>query len=333
MARDDGPGSRFRLGVLGADRSVLAPYLAAIRRSSDFALAGIARGDGRLAAVANSVGDSTMSDEALFDLEPDAIVVTATALGPTTLARLSSASVHLHLAWPVVVGIGDVLEQLGPISSARTIQIGFPYAYHPAVGRASELLSWGALGELYGIACVCRSRRPATRGGAVRFHPGPTAERGGHAADLLHRLVGSHPARVHAELAPLPTSNEPEAAALLGIDLKNGVFATIDAGWTLPASSPGIEELSLSVTGSRGTLALDLRRQIVLVADDRLGRTREIAAGSPLVDHMLADLAGAIRQRRHPRASLDDARLARALVTAAYRSAADGRPTAIDPSP
>jgi predicted dehydrogenase len=134
---------------------------------------------------------------------------------------------------------------------------------------------------------------------------------------------------VHAELGSFLYGLPVEDCGLLTLDLSGGAFASIDCGWSRPATFPTWGGVTMHVVGERGTVDIDVFRQSLTHYDDAAGVTRLIGWGDDLNALMVGGFVDAILAGRPVPISGEDGLRSLEVVVAAYRSAELGRPVSI----
>ena len=150
-----------------------------------------------------------------------------------------------------------------------------------------------------------------------------------HLADVLRWLLDDEFVRVHAELGSFLYGLPVEDCGLLTLDLSGGAFASIDCGWSRPATFPTWGGVTMHVVGERGTVDVDVFRQSLTHYDDAAGVTKLVGWGDDLNALMVGGFVDAILAGRPVPISGEDGLRSLEVVVAAYRSAELGRPVAI----
>ena len=138
---------------------------------------------------------------------------------------------------------------------------------------------------------------------------------GVHAVDLVRAVTGDDVTHVSAVLNG--QAGDVETDAQLLVRMRAGAIGSIHASWS---ARPGPDH-QLTVVGTEGTLHLDSRTPLTLVAASGERSRVELPdqTSSPL-EELLAAVSG----ERAPAVTAADGRAAIAVVEAAYRSAATG---------
>ncbi|MBI2462161.1 MAG: Gfo/Idh/MocA family oxidoreductase [Candidatus Rokubacteria bacterium] len=178
----------------------------------------------------------------------------------------------------------------------------------------------------YRVPAAWRRRREEAGGGAL-------IDGGIHYVNLL-RQCGGEVAAVYALRPPQTiTEMEGEDSVSLLARLRSGAVGVL----VNSIGTPGIARTQCSsVSGSEGTLFIDNRGRFLLLRARRGRRFRVFLRDSRGHGAMLREFVAAIRDRRQPATTGEEGRRDLAVVLAAYRSLALGRPvelSAPDPRP
>jgi predicted dehydrogenase len=272
------------------------------------------------------------------------IVVVSTPnayLAPIAIAALNSGK-HVLVEKPP----GRNLEEAQRISAAvrtsrrRVLKVGFNHRYHPAIARAHQLLTSGAIGKpINARARYGHGGRPGYdkewRGDSELAGGGELTDQGVHLADLINWMLGV-PRRAFSILqtAAWPISPlEDNAFALL--DFANGCVASFHTSWTQWKNL-----FSLEIFGSGGALCVEglggsYGPQRLIHYRRRLGGgvpdTSEESFTGPDLSWQLEwqDFVRAIGEGGTCLGTAEEGVAAMATIDALYRSAATGAPVAV----
>jgi predicted dehydrogenase len=117
---------------------------------------------------------------------------------------------------------------------------------------------------------------------------------------------------------------------LILLTLRNGIVASVDPSWSIPAANSFHYDFYLRILGAEGVIALDDTRQALQVASDNEGaRGLFLEPFGVNVDlEMVRHFIQCVRQGEElaPRASGEDGLRALEIALAAYASARAGQP-------
>ncbi len=230
----------MRVGIIGCGL-VGGKRAAALRGADD--LVGAFDVDGqRLEALVNTYGGRRCRDvEALFGLEPDAVIVAVThdQLAPLT-KRTLEAGAHVLVEKPAGLGSVQIEELAGTARmTGRRVKVGFNHRFHPAIARLAAEVHSGAHGALMHLrARYGHGGRPGYdrewRADPRQAGGGELVDQGMHLIDLAHWLAGPLP--LHCALLRThfwDTPVEDNAALILGVrDDRAAPWALLHVSWT-----------------------------------------------------------------------------------------------------
>jgi len=203
--------------------------------------------------------------------------------------------------------------------------------------RLAEMAQSGALGKLHYLSASIKWYRPQEYYSHSEWHGTWSMDGGGvlinqaiHTLDLL-RWIGGEVESVRGECATIGHEMEAEDLALATVRFASGAWAMVQASTAL---YPGLPE-RLDVHGSEGTAILEGGKLTFVHLRGQPPQRAEAGwtgAASAAVDDItghrrqLENVVGAILGREPLLVPGESARDTLALVTAIYRSAAEGRP-------
>src|SRR5918999_4004465 len=195
----------------------------------------------RAAAAAAEVGSGSTTDwrEIARAPEIDAVVVATPNKDAVEITTtLLEAGKHVLCEKPLG---RNAEEAAGMVATARTndrvLKVGFNHRHHPAIARAHELASGGAIGPLLGIrAAYGHGGRPGYehewRGDAELAGGGELLDQGVHVVDLCRWFLGDFD-RVLAVVATWYWSIAPlEDNAFALLCAPGGEVASLHTSWT-----------------------------------------------------------------------------------------------------
>jgi scyllo-inositol 2-dehydrogenase (NAD+) len=221
--------------------------------------------------------------------------------------------------------VADILRKKGICAL-----VGHSEIYNPVVERALKLIQEGAIGV---PNTVIHDRRGFVQPSRIASLGDVFEDIGVHDFDIMTR-ISSGPATLYAQ-----------SISRSGIMNTGAVLVKFESGtehfFHLSRQYVG-RKRSMDVSGSKGTLTLDLLGQIIKVqdldqapkADSRTLSLPERGAtikvyGEPL-QQVITDFINCMEKREEPKVGLDDGLLALEIVEAARKSAASGKPVDIN---
>lgn len=195
----------------------------------------------------------------------------------------------------------------------------FPCPFAPAFEHLKQRVESGAVGEVIGITATNRGRNPGgwftdpdlSGGGAMIDHVV-------HVSDLLRRLLGAEPAKVHAQIGSNHEGRESDDTAMLTLDYPGGIFATLDSSWSRPASYKTWGDVTLRVTGTEGVIEADLFAPGVDLTSSQ--GTVHAPVGANLDALMVGEFLAAVTEGREPVSTIADGLAASLVAIRGYES-------------
>ena len=257
---------------------------------------------------------------------------------------------HVVLEKPVAHDLASALRiAAGAEQSAGVVSVCFPFRYESAVVEAARFVAEGRLGRFAGSATTVLVDKPPSywhggySGRATSPWRASRAVAGGgilimnatHFIDWALHLTGASVDEVHAYSAGSAATGDVEDAIVVGLRYAGGAIGSI-----VGASS------ARGAAGSQGLRLWGDDGQLVLDDDPRAFSVRAGGAVEASQWHTLGSkdeddprvvffdrFARAVREDREPDVPLRDGLAVQAVVEAAYRSIADGRPVSVQELP
>ncbi len=209
--------------------------------------------------------------------------------------------------------------------------IAFPCRFATSLIETRDRVRRGDIGKLLAAACTNNGQNPGgwfvdpaqSGGGAVMDHTV-------HVADVLRWITGSEFARVHCSCAKLIHEDlETDDVGSLLLEMKNGAKISHVASWDRPESFPTWGDLTLDLTGTKGSLRVDAFHQKIDIYANSVGKGAWAGWGDDANLGLVREFIDAVRDRRAPAVTGEDGLRALEVTLAAYRSAATGKPVAL----
>lgn len=310
----------IRVGFLGVAHMHAWGYVAALRTNCRARVASVWDDDPSLRdrfALEHGMHQASSVAE-LFE-SVDAVVITSENKSHVRdISAAWEAGKHILCEKPVVTSAAEADQVRKNLDSSTILMTAFPCRFAPAYARLKERVANGEIGAIRSVCATNRGRCPfdwfvdsdKSGGGAMIDHTV-------HVADLLRDLLGEGPRKVTAQTGNGLHGLDVEDSALLTLEYPSGVFATIDASWSRPASYKTWGDVTMNVVGDLGVIELDLFAQEVQVWNEghKVG-----GYGSNLDSMLVSEFLSAIEEGRQPATSLDDGLAASAVAIEAYAS-------------
>ena len=357
---------QIRVGVIGAsDRRGWAlwthrPVLAA---APEYELAAIASSSPQNAAAAAAVWGVPerraypTAAELLANPEVDLVTIAVPLIRRAGLVEAAlAAGKHVYCEWPLAPD-GATAAAMREQAGRRGLRhaVGLQTRHHPTIRHTRELIERGEIGEVLSASLLYSLSTPPTW--PARHIPliGTKAVSrlyivGGHALDLLRRLVGDF-AELSATLATrLPVAHIAETGQQLAIDTPDQISVTgtlrsgAVAGAHLVSGGPRGDGYRIEIHGTAGRLVLTSADDSLIGPDFTLWgghgprhELRPLAVPRPArpgpaqapvamanVAQVYADLAAAIREGAGFEPDFGTGEQVHRILDAIERSAADG---------
>ncbi|MBA2755066.1 MAG: Gfo/Idh/MocA family oxidoreductase [Chloroflexia bacterium] len=326
-------GGELRVGIISFAHLHAVSYAGCLAAIPDARLVAIADDDPRRGTtMAARFGVDYASDSAELLARPDidAVIVTSeNAHHAAHVIAAAAAGKHVLCEKPLATTREDALTMIAACREAGVVlQTAFPMRFSPPVIALRDAIAAGAVGEPLAVMATNHGRMPPgwfsdpilAGGGAIMDHTV-------HVADLLRWILGREVVSVYAEAA---TRMHPGIAVddvgMLLLTFDGGLFASLDASWSRPATWPTWGGLTIEVVGDAGVIAMDAFNQNVQHYDDRDGTYRLVPWGQGGDPTMVATFVEAARTGSPPPVTGEDGLRALEVVLAAYVSAASHRP-------
>jgi predicted dehydrogenase len=262
----------------------------------------------------------------------DAVLITAENAKHATLCQAACrAGKHVLCEKPLATTNEDAKAMIAAAGAASvTLATAFPMRHNLPARAMKRALDDGVIGEVLAVRATNHGQLPPgwfldpalAGGGAVMDHTV-------HVLDLLRWYLQDEPVEVYAEISHGLHGLPVEDAAFLTITFASGAVATLDPSWSRPPSFPTWGDLTMEVSGTKGTINLDAFAQKIIHDPSQSAGTEWLSWGNDDNRTMLADFVAAVREGRPAAATGHDGARALAVALAAYESAALERPVAV----
>jgi UDP-N-acetylglucosamine 3-dehydrogenase len=323
---------KVRVGIVSFAHLHATAYAEALNGLDDAEFVGISDDDAdRGREAAESYGVRFLQEKDLFS-EVEAVVVCTENSGHRRATEAAFAGgVHVLCEKPLATTAEDARAMIRAGEDAG-LRLGtaFPVRYASAVSGAKEAVEAGAVGRVVAVSGTNHGKIPGgwftdpelSGGGAVMDHTV-------HVADLLRWMFGAEVESVYAEVGSFYGSGIDDAA-ILTLELENGVFATIDPSWSRGEGYPFWGDLTLTLTGTRGVMGVDAFSPSPTVFKHDEPGTEFESLDEDMNRLMLEDFLRGVRDGKPAGASGEDGLRALEVALAAYRSGRDKEPVRLE---
>jgi predicted dehydrogenase len=274
------------------------------------------------------------SYEAMLAEQPDGVLVCSENARHRPLVELAAeAGVHVLSEKPLATNLADAQAMIDACRKAGVILMtAFPMRFSAPLIEVKAKLDEGSLGSVYALNTTNQGQMPISHrawfvdkelagGGAVMDHTV-------HLADILRWYFDSEIIEVYAQTNHILHADtvEVETGGLLMLTLANGVFVTIDCGWSKPLNYPTWGGLTMEVISERGLTVIDAFSQNLDIYKQSESGHWWAYWGSDANQAMVEEFTAAIREQRPPTVTGEDGYKALEVALAAYTSAERGQP-------
>lgn len=321
-----------RVAMLGVSHVHAPSYVHCLLRSERATLVGHWDKDAALARTFETHGSQSWDDRAAMIADSDALVIAGENLDHAESVELAAAAGRSVLCEKPLAASREQSARIekAVAESGIMLMTAFPCPFSPAFQSAMAKIENGEVGKVLSLCATNHGKCPGgwftdttkSGGGAMIDHTV-------HVADLLRRLFGEEPSRVHAVTGNNMYGQSWDDTAMVTVEFASGVFATIDASWSRPKSYRTWGDVTLKVVGEKGVIELDLFVQGLDHYSDKSGGHSSLGFGSNLDQAMVEEFLSAHAAGRAPRTTLQDGLAASGVALAAYESAKSGQPVAL----
>jgi len=326
-----------RVAVLGTGAISQIVYLPILAGRSDVDLVAVSDVDPHKArALAQRFGIARVLDEDELFADPDleaVIVCTPNRLHEEQAIRALEAGKHVLVERPVALTAEGVRRMEAAAKAAhRTVLAGMVHRYRPDATALASFISGGELGRIFAARGAWLNRRVPLqrltwRQRGTEAGGGALMDLGVPMLDLCLWLLG-YPKLERVKAALAYGQYEVEDHATVLIEAEGGLALTVEVGWSYYAAEDFHSTRVMGTEGSGSLTPLQIYKQLG-------GRPLDVTPRQPLprggenpytnayrreIDHFLRVVAGE-GESPFPR---EQAALM-GLITAAYRSAKEGR--------
>jgi UDP-N-acetylglucosamine 3-dehydrogenase len=259
----------------------------------------------------------------LLASDVDAVIVCSeNARHKDHVVAAARAGKHILCEKPMALEIADAMEMNRVCEENGVIlQIAYPVRYSPAIRSARNWIQDGQLGDMIAINATNHGKMPGgwfvdpqlSGGGAAVDHIV-------HVMDIMFWVLDDKVVRVHAELETRLHDIAVEDCGMVLLETQSGVIAAIDPSWSRPAAFPVWGDLIMEFIGTRGTMRIDLNRQVSVFYNDTEHKIEHLPWMDDLDEELIHDFIDIVKQGKPASISGSDGLRTLEVVKAAYMS-------------
>jgi predicted dehydrogenase len=325
----------IRIGIMSFAHMHAHAYAAALAQIPGAELAAVWDDDarrGRAAAKQHGAKFIAKQDTFLGNNLDGVIICSENIKHRPMVEAAARAGLHVLCEKPLATTVADARAMIAACRHAD-VQLGtaFPCRFATALVETRERYRHGDIGRLLAAACTNNGQFPGgwfadpklSGGGAVMDHTV-------HVADVLRWITGYEFTKVYCACGnKIHKGLKTDDVGSLQLELEGGIPIAHVASWNRPKSFPTWGDLTLELSGTRGTLNVDAFAQKIDVYRDDTGRHEWAGWGDDANRALVQDFIDAIRENRPMRATGEDGLRATQVTVAAYKSTRTGQPVKI----
>jgi predicted dehydrogenase len=192
----------------------------------------------------------------------DAVVVaTPDDLHREPCVLAAEAGKHVLVEKPIATTEEDAQAIIDAADQANVkLMVGFTLRFIPHYVKAKAAVEDEKLGQM--ISIFARRLNVITQAERINGRCGVLHFLGIHDFDAMRWIVGSEPVSIYTEASTSVERKFPQEDETFSIiKFANGVVGCAHIGWNLPANHPAGRDFKLDISGSQGSLNMDLASQ------------------------------------------------------------------------
>lgn len=317
-------------------------YARALVHSANAHLVGVFDSDPALAGSINrDFGvPFRLAHELVSSPDVDAVVVCSATVEHRALVELAASNgCHVLCEKPVATTLEDARAMIAACHDAEVqLHLAFVTRFLPLIQEVRVALQAGEVGDVIAVVAGNRGRPPLAPTypdwitDPVQAGGGALLDHSVHLTDVIRHLTGREVVRVAAEVDALMWDCGIDDVALMSLVFDNGMVASIDPSWSIPADNPWDYDFFLRVLGTKGSLAVnDLGSSLQLVSRRYGAGLRLVPFGvdadALMIDAFLASIRSG--ELQPPCADGEDGLRSLEVALAGYAAAAATAPVSL----
>ncbi|UKS28591.1 Gfo/Idh/MocA family oxidoreductase [Paenibacillus sp. HWE-109] len=254
---------KLKVGLISFAHGHAYSYLESLRAMSNVDITGISDEiQSRVEKVTTDYGIPYYANyEDLLATDLDAVVICSENVHHAKLT-IAAAQAGKHVLCEKPLGL-SLTEMEAMISACQEngvqLMTAFPCRYLASVMKAKEAIDQGEIGEIVAIKGTNRGSLPSgwflqselSGGGALLDHTV-------HVMDLMNWFTQSDVKEVYAYSATLFNEDiNIDDAGMIHVKFANGAIGVLDTSWSRNSSFPTWGDVTMTIIGTKGTIAVD----------------------------------------------------------------------------
>ncbi|MFP6581140.1 MAG: Gfo/Idh/MocA family oxidoreductase [Candidatus Hydrogenedentota bacterium] len=240
----------------------------------------------------------------------------------------ASAGLWILCEKPLATTVADAKAMITACTKAGVgLGTAFPCRYVDTLQDFRNRIGSGEIGTPLAAACTNNGQNPGgwfvdeglSGGGAVMDHTV-------HVADVMRWITGKEFTKVYCEKASLIHPETPtDDIGSLHLEMEDGLKLTHVASWNRPQAFPTWGDVTIDMTGTKGSLYIDAFNQKVDVYDNNASRAQWAPYGKNADLALVKNFVEAVTKQVQPSVSGEDGLRAVQITVAAEKSAKIGK--------
>lgn len=233
------------------------------------------------------------------------------------------AKKHILCEKPIATELSDAKAMVETCRDENVIlQIAYPVRFSPVMQQVKEVIASGKIGEVKAISSTNHGQMPGgwfinkslSGGGAATDHIV-------HLLDVTRWILNEEVRNVYAELDTKFYEIEVEDCGIVSLELESGVIFTIDPSWSRPKAFPTWGDVTMEITGTKGSLQVDAFKQHFIHYSNQNDRVQQLPWVKDMDQALVEDFIACVQEGREPSITGEDGIRSLEVVKAAYQSA------------
>ncbi|ASK62222.1 dehydrogenase [Virgibacillus phasianinus] len=229
---------------------------------------------------------------------------------------------HILCEKPIATEVEDAKAMINTCEHHGVIlQVAYPVRFAPAIQKVKAIIQSGKIGEVIAVNATNHGQMPGgwfiekelSGGGSATDHIV-------HVMDLLRWMLKDEVKSVYAEFDTRFYDIDVEDAGLVMLELESGAVVSIDPSWSRPKTFPMWGDVTMKISGTEGTLAVDAFKQHSVLYNDKDGKVQHLPWSEDMDEALVNDFIDCVKTKRAPSITGKDGLRTLEVVKAAYQA-------------
>jgi|SRR5699024_3444266 len=237
--------------------------------------------------------------------------------------KAAKAKKHILCEKPIATEIGDAKEMIDVCNEENVLlQVAYPVRYSPVIKQLKKIVASGKIGDVVAINGTNHGQLPGgwfvekelSGGGAATDHVV-------HVMDIIRWILSDEVKDVYAELDTRFYDIDVEDCGIVTLEMESGVIVTIDPSWSRPKTFPTWGDVTMEVTGTKGSISIDALKQHTLFYNDAKNAVQHVPWAADTDQLLVDDFIKCVTEGNQPFTTGEDGLRTLEVVKGAYQSA------------